>query len=295
MNFRVKQAVYPFYSLINVILKPLKISYYIRGGRKPFGVGYKEYKWNKISELINDQKFLDLVKAKNLPDFIGKSIDERIIEYPWIFSNLSASKGTILDAGSTFNYKYILEHPLLQNKELTIYTYFPELYRAPGKRNIKYVYGDLRNIPFLEKSFDLIVCQSTLEHIDMDNSTYGYDISHNKVTELKSYEYLKVIHELERILKKGSTLLLTFPFGKFENHGFFQQFDGEMVGKMIDYLEKFGIVETDFMKYTSTGWRFSSRIECANCESYNPQTGKGRGADDAAHSRSVCLLKFIKN
>lgn len=295
MKFRLKKFIYPVYSLINTLIKPIKIWYYQKNGRIPFSFGYKEYKWDKISLYINDEIFLAAVKDRKLPPFLGKAIDERIIEYPWIFSNLSPVAGKVLDAGSTFNFKPILEHFILQNKELTIYTYFPELYKADKSRNVKYVYGDLRNIPFHDNSFDQIICHSTIEHIDMDNSTYGYDISHNKEINLKSYEYIKVIHELCRLLKSQSTLLLTFPFGKFEHHGFFQQFDGEMLEKITNYLKMHGSINLDFVKYTESGWIFSSQEECSNSESFNPHTGKGRGSDDAAHSRSICLIKFIKS
>lgn len=94
------------------------------------------------------------------------------------------------------------------------------------------------DLPFKSELFDTIICQSTLEHIDMDNSIYGYDLERRDTMQEKSYSFLKGISELLRILKPEGMLCLTFPYGKFENHGFFQQFDSEMVSESEFYWNR---------------------------------------------------------
>ena len=158
-----------------------------------------------------------------------------------------------------------------------------------------YVYGDLRELLFKDAHFDILVSQSTIEHIDMNNSIYGYDIDNNKTGEIKSYEFLLVIKEMIRVLKPEGMLLLTFPYGKFENHDFFQQFDHEMLGKLVTKFSFQGTYSTTFFKYFPDGWFSCFESECREIGSFNPHTNKGKGDDGAAHCRSICCLKFIKN
>jgi SAM-dependent methyltransferase len=268
-----------------------RINKYIRKGRIPWSDGYSEYKVEQIKLILySDPSIIKLT----LPPKYGIGIDERIVEYPWIFSNLSNEEGMLLDAGSTTNFEYIVNHPLMSRKQVSIFTFFPESNNYASKR-ISYLYGDLRNIPFKDNFFDEIICQSTLEHIDMDNSIYGYQIDNSSFRKSKSYDFLKAVEELQRILKRRGTLLITFPFGEYENHGFFQQFDTEMKNRIIDLIGPNGEIEEFYFKYLTDGWINSGENDCKKMKSYNPHTGEGKGKDGAAHSRAICCIKFIKN
>jgi hypothetical protein len=207
---------------------------------------------------------------------------------------LKESSKRLLDAGSTFNCEAILNLKELKNKELIIYTFHPESVSFNEKK-VSYVYGDLRELPFKNGWFEDVVCQSTIEHIDMDNSMYGYDLAHSGETKAKSYEYIKVINELVRVLCSKGSLRITFPYGKFENHGFFQQFDSEMLGKITDILLNKGSYSLAFFRYFKDGWKIVSQAECDSSESYNPHTGIGKGDDGAAHCRGICCINFNKS
>jgi SAM-dependent methyltransferase len=284
---------YFFITKYKIVRSILIFIYKIRG-RKPWSLGYIEYKWNNIESVLKNKNLIQSFREKKLPEYFGVGLDERIVEYGWIFSNINSEKaGSLLDAGSVFNFSKILDLNFLKNKQLTILTYYPERENF-NYRKISYVYGDLRNMIFKDEYFNEIVCQSTMEHIDMDNSIYGYEIKNYGNMKVKSYEYLKVVDELYRVLAKNGTLLFTFPFGKFENHGFFQQFDSEMVERIKDYFIGKGDLEINFIKYFKNGWNFSVEKECNDVNSYNPHTGKGSESDSAAHSRSICCIKFIK-
>ena len=90
--------------------------------RKPFSQGYEFYKWRRIN------KYLDS-KAKKLYVKNASGLDERIIEYKWIFNQLGKIKknGKLLDAGSTINFPDILKR--IKNKyKITIQTLYPENY-----------------------------------------------------------------------------------------------------------------------------------------------------------------------
>ncbi len=266
---------------------------YLQNGQIPWAPGYWEYRNEKISEAISNQDIMQCVIQKKLPENFGIKLDERIVEYAWLFSRLPSGNLKMLDAGSTFNFDFIVNHPKIAEKELTILTYSPEKNNFNEKR-ISYQYADLRDIPFRDECFDLIVSQSTIEHIDMDNSIYGYDIEHHQENIKKSYDYLIAVKEMLRILKKGGQLMITFPFGKFENHGFFQQFDDEMTEKILDLLTKTGEVQTNFFSYTKTGWVACTQSDCNEIVSYNPHTGRGKGEDGAAHCRAVACLHLSK-
>jgi hypothetical protein len=128
----------------------------------------------------------------------------------------------------------------------------------------------------------------------MDNSMYGHEIKNSSKKMTKSYEYLRVVRQLLRVLNRKGTLFITFPFGQYGNYGFFQQFDSEMLERIKRLLEKVGVVEVNFFKYTKNGWNFVSERDCQKAVSYNPHNGEGRGTDGAAHSRAICCIKFLK-
>jgi len=274
-------------------LKKKRIKKYLATGRVPWTTGYEDFKYSEIKRILGD---VDSMKAfaslKTLKHF-GIGIDERIVEYPWIFSNLSAEKKILLDAGSTFNFEEIVSQKIIADKELTIFTYAPEKNNFSHQR-ISYQYGDLRNIPYRDNFFEEIVCQSTLEHIGMDNTIYSFKEERTSDRQEINYSYRQVVKELNRVLQIDGTLLLTFPYGEFYNYGYFQQFNREIVDDIVKILEKNGKVYSCFFKYSSDGWEFSSQENCDNSQSYNPHTGIGKGVDGAAHSRSICCLKFQK-
>jgi hypothetical protein len=228
-----------------------------------------------------------------LPAAYGKGIDERLVEYPFVFSRLNPGKTTLLDAGSTFNFQTIISHPLVAAKDVCIYTFFPESWNYIDKR-ISYVFGDLRILPFRNSWFDEVVCISTIEHIGLDNSMYGYGTEELSINENETHSYLSAISEMIRVLKEGGQLLMTFPFGKNINYGFFQQFDSKMLAAILNLMNKYGTPACTFYKYLPDGWTVSNEQDCRDSESFNPHTGEGRGEDGAAHSRAICALQFTK-
>lgn len=297
MNYRLKKLVYPFYSILNnlPLVQKYKIRTYTNKGRVPWSFGYAEYKTREISRVIEDFSILKRFQAADLPENYGYRLDERIVEYGWIFSRLNGLGQKMLDAGSTFNFEHILNSKEVRARDITIFTFHPEVPSFRSLENVKYVYGDLREMPFPSDSFDLVVSQSTIEHIDMDNSIYGYDLAKNEDVLSKSYDYLLAVKEFNRVLSPNGTLLLTFPYGIFKNYGFFQQFDREMVDRLEELLAKTGVVKKTFAKYYEEGWTFSSQDKCDRCLSHNPSTGEDVGSDGAAHSRSICLIEYSKN
>ncbi len=292
MNIILKKLVYPFYSVVNTWIKPIKLRRFYATGRTPWSIGYIEHKWREINTVLYSSTLLNGFKNNCLPDNYGIGVDERILEYPWIFSRLLL-RGNLLDAGSTFNFKDILTHPAIKGRKLTIFTFFPEVPSFPSV-GVEYVYGDLRQTPFQDSSFDTVVCHSTLEHVGMNNTLYGYVEGQSASEAKKCYDYLDAVQELLRVLKSGGRLLITSPYGKFENYDSFQQFDDEMLSQVEAICKKEGTVQVSFAKYTTQGWQFTSREDCSEILAHDPHSGRNKGTDGAAHSRSVFLLQLDK-
>ncbi len=296
MNHNLKKLIYPFYSILNnnSMVKKMKINFYKKNGKVPWSFGYLDYRFQEIEKNINDSSLLTKLKNGKLDAPFGYKLDERTIEYPWIFSRMSKDSKKMLDAGSTFNFKFVLEHEYIKSAHLNIYTFYPETPSFKSYKNVTYDYGDLRKMQYENESFDQVISQSTIEHIDMDNNIYGYDLEKIENVKLKSYEYLIAVKEMERVLKPKGNFLLTFPFGIFKNYGFFQQFDSEMVERITSYLAERGDVKTEYALYKKDTWQMAEEKDCLNSTSFNPHTGEDKGDDGAAHCRSVCLIQFTK-
>ncbi|MBI4407878.1 MAG: methyltransferase domain-containing protein [Candidatus Kerfeldbacteria bacterium] len=252
----------------------------------PWQSGYSEYKAESISQSLADQSIMRRFQpVGELPAGYGIKIDERIVEFPWVVAHLPAEPIRCLDAGSTLNHDFILDRPVFANKDLTIMTLVPEG-EAWWDRKIAYVWGDLRTSPFATNWFDAITCISTLEHVGMDNSIY----TDNPTYQEKDFaSHLDVIKEFQRILKPGGKLLLTVPYGKFQDCGFQQVFNADMLQRVIDI---FGgkVVEKTFYQYSPNGWQLSDQAACAQCEYYDIHTAQGYDADQAAAARAVACL-----
>jgi SAM-dependent methyltransferase len=265
-----------------------RIADYLKNGRVPWSAGYEEFKWREITAALEDAGLVKGFAAGAVPGAWGAGLDERIVEYPWLFSKLGAGKGKrLLDAGSTFNFPEIARHPLVQERELTIFTLEPERHCFAAEK-ISYVFGDLRKLPFRDAWFEEVVCHSTIEHVGMDNAMYGE-------REKGEGDHLAAIRELIRVLQRNGVLLLTFPCGKAENHGFFRQFDRMMIDEVEGMLSSGGSVRSDFFRYRQDGWHAAAWEDCADAESFNPHTGVGKGTDGAAHCRAVCCIEFRKS
>jgi hypothetical protein len=268
------------------LIDKISIPVFVFNGKKPWSFGYNAYKWRTIKEYLDTYTF----NNGNLIDNYGFRIDERIIEYPWLFSRLSKEKGILLDAGSTLNYNLILNQPLLQSKKIFISTLAPEG-NCYWFRGISYIFEDLRDCCYKDNFFDWITCISTAEHIGLDNNLlYTSDLSKK---ENNPNLYLNTITEFYRILKPGGILFITLPFGKKANRKWFQVFDYQMIDELITTFNPSSVIENHF-RYQPTGWEKSSRelSKDATCFDINQQ--KDYDYDFAAFSRGIICLEMKK-
>lgn len=274
------------FRIVKKIIFKRNIISYTWGGMKPWSRGYFEYKWECIKAALIDEKLLSIFRnGDQLPPRFGIHIDERIVEYPWVISLLPKEPVTLLDAGSALNFEAILAHLALKNKKITIATLSPEA-NCFWYKNVSYVFEDMRHLPFLSDSYEIITCISTLEHVGMNNmQIYTSD---TRYKESKTKDYLIAAKELRRVLKPGGSLFITVPFGAYGDFGFFQQFDE----RMLQSLE--GVFGADnckmtFYRYTEDGWQISTKNECISAKYITADRAKASSPLPAAASAVACL------
>lgn len=277
------------FAFLKRLKRVVKLIRFKLGGRVPWSDGYFYFKWQAIEHVLSNPTLLEtFARAELLPSLYGIGIDERIVEYPWMLARLKARGGVVLDAGSITNFEVILDQPQLAANKVHIVTLAPEATSFPKKA--AYLYEDIRNLPFKDNYFDGIVCISTLEHIGMDNASLYTD---NAAYRESEGDFAPALMELKRVLKPGGQLLITVPFGAYEDHGFFQQFDASMVAKIQEILGSTQSSAT-YYKYGQGGWQASTKDACANEEYFDVRKSESPAPDKAAAARAVACLEYTK-
>lgn len=271
------------------------ISAYIKGGRKPWSRGYKLSKFDFIKNVLNNVVLTAKFGVQEtLPDGYGYGYDERVVEYPWTLSRLSLDEGKLLDAGSVFNFREILEDPRFSGKKVTIFTLAPES-KAFWEKGISYHYGDLRQLPFRDNWFDEICSLSTLGHVGMDNRMYTKSATVGEI----GLEAERAVQELIRVLRPGGIFLASVVFGKHQliewnGSPFAEQFDSALLKDLLKVFSPCASVSTSFYKYTGRGWNVSTEQECQGLEYFNIHTTTTFDLDNAAAARAVALIEAVK-
>jgi SAM-dependent methyltransferase len=261
----------------------LALPVYFARGRLPHTPGYYTAKRRTIENAIESGIFKD---GSKITAGYGFRMDERTVEYPWLYSHLPPQPGEMLDAGSALNYEYLLDHPPVSIAKLTICTLAPEK-RAYFSRRISYVYCDLRNSVFRSSQFDTIVSVSTLEHIGLDNTLlYTADLSKR---ESDTGSYLEAVQEFRRLIKPRGNCYISVPYGRPFNGGWFQVFGAEGVESIIKNFAP-SWYSVDYYGYFQEGWRKVKPDEIADAVYFDINTQKSFDKDFAAGSRGVACL-----
>jgi len=274
------------------MMHQVAILLYLLKGKKKATKGHGAYLKRFLNKVVYNEELLNIFRTnQKLPQNYGLYLTERVVEYPWMLSRLSLQSSTILDAGSTLNFEYLLNHAYLSEKQVVIYTLSPAGENRIVRPNVSYIYGDLRQTILNNDTFDEIVCISTIEHVGMDNTLlYTKD---NVYREKKSNDFELTIKELKRLLKPQGKLLLTVPYGRFQDIGWLQQFNNSMVTRLIKIFDGTACAVT-YYKYYSSGWQWATEEECADAEYHDPAATKTAALDGAVAARAVACIELIK-
>ncbi len=276
-----------------------RMASYLRSDRRPWSTGYHEYKAKYLTNVLNNDDILCRFRqGRRLPNRYGFRLDARVVEIPWVLSRLANQTGHLLDAGSSLNHELVLTSPALADKKITIVTLAPEG-QCHWRLGISYMFGDLRDLDFRDGCFDTIVCISTIEHVGMDNTMYASYADAAKAWDVK--DFLSAVRELKRVLKVGGVIYFSFPFGEYENHGWFQQFDSQLMDTLIKEFGPIHFNETIF-QYDPNGWKLSDRTSCTHCQFFDVHTSKYFDPnstieylpDYPAGERAVACLELFK-
>lgn len=281
------------------VLDWINLNDYLRSDRRPWRTGYAVYRARYLARIAHDESSLEIFRiSQTLPDRYGYRIDARIVEIPWALSRLASREGRLLDAGSSLNSNVVLTSPALAQYKIAIATLAPESV-CYWQMGVSYVYGDLRLLDFRDAWFDAVACISTIEHVGMDNARYAG--SAHAAQRGSSKDFIAAVKELKRVLKPGGSLFITFPFGEYEDHGWFQQFDASLTDTLIEAFNPTRVSETVF-RYEPDGWKLSDRAACARCQFFDVRQSKyfdpastiEYPADYAAGERAVMCLELSK-
>ncbi|RMG92574.1 MAG: methyltransferase domain-containing protein [Zetaproteobacteria bacterium] len=257
--------------------------YFLRG-RRPWMPGYYTARKRAIEQALDRGLFHN----GELPTGYGAHMDERVVEYPWVYRQLPEEPGRMLDAGSALNYEFLLQRDPVARAKLTICTLAPEK-RCYYYRAISYVFDDLRHTMFRDQCFDTIVSISTIEHVGLDNTRlYTHDASK---AETRPDDYRSVVREFRRLLKPGGVCLITVPFGRARVRGWFQVFDQTMVQDVLDH---FGPQQSrvDYFAYGKEGWTRSCPECLTDVEFYDVHQDGPPPPDGAAGARAVACMRL---
>jgi SAM-dependent methyltransferase len=275
MLFRIKTA-------IDAVCYPI----YVARGRSPWRPGYYTAKRRQIECAIDEEL---LRPGTILPRGYGFRMDERVIEYPWVYSRLPGDPGRMLDAGASLNHDFLVQRAPVNKARLSICTLAPEK-RCYWRHGISYVFDDLRSCIFRSGAFDTVVSISTIEHIGLDN-TRLYTADQTK-RERDSEGFRAAVREFRRILRPGGSCFITVPYGKTGVRGWFQVFDAAMVQMILDDFRPID-QEIDYFGYFSDGWRTASPAQLTEATFFDIHEERDFGPDFAAGARGVVCMRLV--
>lgn len=151
---------------------------------------------------MNKNKNLEDIRNQVPPDYYETGIKENILQRIWHTEKLSTFRQLangvkckkILDvgcAGGTFTNN--ISHIFPQAKITGIDAYLNAIeYGRKKYPHINFILADAHNLPFRNKSFDLVICYETLEHL--------------------AYP-LKALNEIRRVLKNGGSAIIAMDSG----------------------------------------------------------------------------------
>jgi hypothetical protein len=176
-------------------------------------------------------------------EFFGAGDSERCVEIPWALGRVGGAK-RVLDVGyANAEPRYIEARnacalPFVAGLDLG----------ACAQHGISAVVGDATRPPFRAGAFDLILALSVIEHIGRDNSRY---FSGDRPPDL--FGDIDAGARLSALLCHGGRFLITLPFGRLEDHGWFIQYDAARTAMLVS-ATRCKLTATEYYGHAPSGW-----------------------------------------
>jgi hypothetical protein len=209
---------------------------------------------------------------------------ERAVEIPWVASAIASCFGLWLDVGYVHAESRYWEAIQTGDwRRLLRYGYGFDIAEPQHKDPLPaHVVGDVIEYDFrVLPRFDLITCVSTLEHVGCDNTLYlAGAVRRDQPFALQK----RALQQQLSALTHRGRLLLTLPYGAFQDHGWFLQYDAEMVQALTEVAARDGkqLTTERYYQLADEGWR---RASCEGLKAVSYRSEEGRAA-------AVALLEF---
>ena len=168
---------------------------------------------------------------------------ERVVEIPWVLSRYHREK-RVLDIGTTNANSLYLRH--LQGLGIS------ELHGVDlaSRRfhKIQMHVSDVRNMPFPDAYFELVLCISTIEHIGLNNERYLVQPQRGAEGDLAT------LQEINRVLIPRGRVLITTPCGVAGTHDWYRQYDVPGWRKLVSRAG-FEHLSLDLYDHSEAGWK----------------------------------------
>jgi SAM-dependent methyltransferase len=195
----------------------------------------------------------------------GVGDSERCVEIPWCVSRFRG-ESKVLDVG----YANAEPRYLLARNALKIPCLIGLDMATLPQSGILGVVGDVLVPPFRPETFDLIFAISVVEHIGRDNSIY-YD----RRQPIHEFGDLNAAVALASLLRPAGRLLVTLPFGRFEDHLWFVQYDVDRIDALLN-ATGCDLILSEYYAYSSDGWH--GPVDPLTLSNVGYRTGLGAGA-----------------
>ena len=201
--------------------------------------------------------------------------DERALEIPWCLARYDGER-RVLDVGYAFAEAAYVAGLVGLGAEELIGVDLAEA-AVPGLTS---VVADVRELPFPDGHFELIVCISTLEHIGRDNAVYDVEAALDEDGDEAA------LRELHRVLAADGRLLISVPAGEPEDQGWQVQRTPE---QWVERFERCGflVYEDELYRRGEDGWRTATLAEARTARL--GAGGPGAGAVLLAELRPATL------
>ena len=227
----------------------------LRREPEPEALGRRVPRATLLRELVGSEEFerlaaLDEALSASRDTFLEAppGTDERAIEIPWALTRVRPDD-RVLDIGTANAEPAYLAALLARAQDVT----GVDLAEAQVS-GMRTVVADVRDLPFEDGAFDLVLCVSTLEHVGRDNRVYGAD------EERDPHGTTAALEELRRVLAPEGRLVVTVPTGEREDHGWFVQLDPDAWNDAF-LGAGFRVLEEEIYALGPEGWRAAPNFE----------------------------------